>query len=133
MLYHLHDVFNMSFFACPLFCIRNRLHSTELNAIEDLEERHRRLVESNIIEQCLNVHKTSVVQRRRLDTYFDKETKMSTPRIHPIVFDPQTGIIKSLKVWSLFIMLLLFVKQVVFGTKVLCVFSFCDRMTLRKI
>jgi len=97
MLYHLYAIFNISLFVCPLFCIRNRLHSTELNAIEDLEERHRRLVELNIIEQCLNVYKTSVVQRRRLDTYFDKETKMSTPRIHPIVFDPQTGIIKSLK------------------------------------
>ena len=54
------------------FCIRNRLHSTELNAIEDLEERHRRLVELNIIEQCLNAYKTSSVQRLRLDTYFDK-------------------------------------------------------------
>ena len=58
---------------------------------------------------------------------------MNTRRIHPIVFDPQTVIIKSLKLGSLFIMLLLFVKIFVFGTKALYVFSFCDRMTLRKI
>ena len=47
---------------------------------------------------------------------------MSRLKIHPIIFDPQTVIIKSLKLGLLFIMLLLFVKHVVFGTKVLCVF-----------
>ena len=78
--------------------IRYRLHATELNAIEDLEARHRRLVELNVIEQCMNIYKTSIVQRRRLDTYFDPEAIMSTPKIHPIVFDPKEGHIKSLKV-----------------------------------
>ena len=42
-----------------------RLHAGELDAIEDPEERHRRLVEKNVVEQCLNVFKTGVVQRRR--------------------------------------------------------------------
>jgi carbonic anhydrase len=46
---------------------RYRLHRLELNAIEDPEQRHCRLVELNVIEQCINLFKTGAVQRRRLD------------------------------------------------------------------
>jgi carbonic anhydrase len=45
-----------------------RLHKEELDSIEDDEDRHRRLVELNVLEQCLNLYKTSVVQRKRLET-----------------------------------------------------------------
>ena len=38
-----------------------RMHRAELDAIKDEEQFHRRLVELNIIEQCLNLHKTTVV------------------------------------------------------------------------
>jgi carbonic anhydrase len=34
-----------------------RLHYDELNAIEDIDARRRRLVELNVIEQCLNIYK----------------------------------------------------------------------------
>ena len=40
-----------------------RLHKDELDCIQDEEERHHRLVELNVAEQCLNLYKTSVVQR----------------------------------------------------------------------
>ena len=50
-----------------------RLHADELDAIEDPEERHRRLVEKNVVEQCLNVFKTGVVQHHRLKTFHNKE------------------------------------------------------------
>jgi len=43
-----------------------RLHEKELDAIENLEERHNRLVELNIYEQCLNVIKTAEVQKSYL-------------------------------------------------------------------
>jgi len=39
-----------------------RFHSAELNAIEDEEEKYRRLVELNVQEQCANVLKTAEVQ-----------------------------------------------------------------------
>jgi carbonic anhydrase len=35
-----------------------RLHKDHLDHIEDYEERHCRLVELNVIEQCLNLYKT---------------------------------------------------------------------------
>jgi carbonic anhydrase len=75
-----------------------RLHREELDAIEDAEERHRRLVEVNVIEQCVNLFKTGVVQRRRVETHTDPEYKSAQPRIHPVVFDPKTGKLKLLEV-----------------------------------
>jgi carbonic anhydrase len=45
-----------------------RLHREELNAIQDLRARQRRLVELNVLEQCINLLKTSVVQRTRMET-----------------------------------------------------------------
>ena len=50
-----------------------RLHSSELNAIKDPEMRHRRLVELNVIEQCINLFKTGVVQRKRVETFRSDE------------------------------------------------------------
>lgn len=46
-----------------------RLHKTELDAIEDLTERQRRLVQLNVREQCVNIFKTGAVQRRRNQTH----------------------------------------------------------------
>lgn len=40
-----------------------RLHKDELNAIQDEEERYKRLVELNVYEQCVNVSKTAAVQK----------------------------------------------------------------------
>ena len=45
-----------------------RLHRIELDAIKDPEARHRRLVELNVKEQCINLFKTGVIQRRRVET-----------------------------------------------------------------
>lgn len=48
-----------------------RLHNHELLRFRDdeSEERHRRLVELNVMEQALNVFKTPVVQKRRFETW----------------------------------------------------------------
>jgi carbonic anhydrase len=76
----------------------SRLHKDELDAIQDDEERHRRLVELNVMEQCLNLYKTSVVQKKRLDTHADKSQPFAYPRIHGLVFDPSTGILKKIDI-----------------------------------
>lgn len=74
-----------------------RLHKDELDGISDPEARHRRLVELNVIEQCLNLFKTGVVQRRRVQT-FKEGNEYTTPRIHACVFDPKTGDLTKLPV-----------------------------------
>lgn len=60
-----------------------RLHKTELNNIENIEERTRRLVELNVEEQCLNIIKTAVVQRSYLDNQY--------PIVHGWIFDIHSG------------------------------------------
>ena len=74
-----------------------RIHRDELDAIEHPEARHRRLVEINVVEQCVNLFKTGAVQRRRVETY-KLGQKYSTPRIHACVFDPKEGILHRLEV-----------------------------------
>ena len=63
-------------------------HSKELESIEDPQQREDRLVELNVMEQCMNVCKTSVVQR----VWKDK------PRVHGWIYDVRSGYIKDLKV-----------------------------------
>lgn len=75
-----------------------RLHRKELDAIVDDEQRHRRLVELNVAEQCINLYKTEVVQRRRLETFRDENESWTTPRIHGLVFDPATGVLNKVPI-----------------------------------
>jgi len=77
-----------------------RLHYDELEAIGDIEQRTRRLVELNVMEQCLNIFKIGVVQRKRLETHLNKSdiNNFATPRIHGLVFDPADGILKHLNI-----------------------------------
>lgn len=59
-----------------------RTHKDELNAIEDENDRYKRLVELNVEEQCINVIKTAEVQQAR------RERNLT---IHGWVFDIHTG------------------------------------------
>jgi len=72
-----------------------RLHQDMLLAIPDKATRQRRLVELNVVEQCINVHKLAVVQRRRLFTRV--RDGFAYPRIHGVVFDPSVGELHRLK------------------------------------
>jgi len=72
-----------------------RLHAEELTAIKDPEQKVRRVVELNVIEQCLNIYKTGVVQRRRLLTSSVKST-FPQPRVHALVYNPLDGRLKQL-------------------------------------
>jgi len=73
-----------------------RMHHVELDAITDDEEKHRRLVELNVMEQCLSIYKTAVVQRKRKETHKTQEIGFAYPRIHAMVFDPKVGILQKL-------------------------------------
>jgi carbonic anhydrase len=74
-----------------------RVHRVELDRIKDPEERHRKLVELNVVEQCVNLYKTGVVQRQRLET--KKEGgHYPVPQIHGVVYDPKVGLLKRVNV-----------------------------------
>lgn len=66
-----------------------RTHQPELAAIADDRARYRRLVELNVVEQCFNVAKTSVVQRA---------VRERGVEIHGFVFDIATGRLQDLEV-----------------------------------
>ncbi len=66
-----------------------RLHRDKLDAIADEDLRYRRLVELNVQEQCINVIKTSEVQ---------KASKERNITVHGWVFDIHTGNLIDLKI-----------------------------------
>ncbi len=66
-----------------------RLHKKELDTITDEELRYKRLVELNVQEQCVNVLKTSDVQKAY------KERNLT---VHGWVFDINTGKLNDLKI-----------------------------------
>lgn len=65
-----------------------RLHREELDAIIEEQRRFDRLVELNVLEQCLNIIKIDHVQRMWYKTGF--------PTVHGWVFDVRTGNLKDL-------------------------------------
>ena len=75
----------------------------EIRKLKDPTERQRKLVEINTIEQCLNIFKTGVVQRRRVSSYLeslkpDSGISFSEPVVHAMVYDPSNGELKKLDV-----------------------------------
>jgi carbonic anhydrase len=67
-----------------------RLYQVELDAIEDTDARYRRLIELNIREQCVNVIKTAVVQKKYLRT--------GHPIVHGWVYDISNGLLRDLEI-----------------------------------
>ncbi len=67
-----------------------RLHHVELNAIEDEDEKYKRLVELNVQEQCVNIIKTAAVQK--------SYAKNNFPQVHGWVFDVSSGRLIDLKI-----------------------------------
>ncbi|MEJ8803326.1 carbonic anhydrase [Pontibacter sp. H249] len=67
-----------------------RLHDDELGAIEDEEQRLRRLVELNIIEQVRNLSKTSIIQNAMASD--------NPPKLYGLVYDLSEGLLKDLQV-----------------------------------
>ena len=69
-----------------------RLHEDELEAIGDEQARFDRFVELNVMEQVLDLSKTSIIQ----NAWSNPETH--NPIIHGWVIDLRTGLIKDLNV-----------------------------------
>ncbi len=67
-----------------------RIHQKELDEMTDPHHKFDRLVELNVIEQCVNIAKIDHVQRRWYQTGF--------PKIHAWVYDLQNGLLKELDV-----------------------------------
>ncbi len=65
-----------------------RFHARELEAIADLPQRFRRLVEINVTEQVLNLAQTSIIQHAWRDH--------QRPLVHGWVYDLRTGYLKEL-------------------------------------
>jgi len=66
-----------------------RTHREELNAIVDVEDKYKRLVELNVQEQCINVIKTAVIQKAY------RERKIT---VHGWVFDIHSGSLIDLNI-----------------------------------
>lgn len=66
-----------------------RIHQAELDAVADEEQRYKRLIELNVLEQCVNVIKTPDVQKAW------KERKL---KVHGWVFDVRSGRLIDLKI-----------------------------------
>lgn len=66
-----------------------RLNEEELDAIDDAQQKWRRLVELNVLEQCKNVIKTAAVQQ----SYMANEY----PVVHAWVFDLKDGLLNDLE------------------------------------
>jgi len=66
-----------------------RIHKSELDNIDDEEERYKRLVELNVQEQCINVIKIPEVQRAHRDRGLS---------VHGWVFDIHSGKLIDLKI-----------------------------------
>lgn len=67
-----------------------RIHAAELDAIEDTDLRGRRFVELNVVEQVLDLGKTTIVQNA-----WERNQPL---HIHGWVYDIHDGIIKDLEV-----------------------------------
>ena len=61
-----------------------RIHQQSMFMIDNPEDRMRKLVELNVVEQCLNLYKTGVVQRKRMECVARNEPVF--PRVHAMVF-----------------------------------------------
>lgn len=68
-----------------------RIHSEELDQIEDLNDRFNRFVELNVIEQVFDLSKTSIIQNAWRE-------QQNYPIVHGWVYSLETGIIKDLNV-----------------------------------
>jgi hypothetical protein len=60
-----------------------RIHQQSMYMIDNAEDRMRKLVELNVVEQCLNLYKTGVVQRKRMECVARNEPVF--PRVHAMV------------------------------------------------
>jgi carbonic anhydrase len=67
-----------------------RTHSHELDSIKDEEKRFNRFAELNVIEQVLDLTKTTIIQ--------NAWKERNEPKVHGWIYELKTGLIKDLGV-----------------------------------
>mmetsp|Transcript_21491 Transcript_21491/g.41693 ORF Transcript_21491/g.41693 Transcript_21491/m.41693 type:complete len:359 (-) Transcript_21491:90-1166(-) len=72
-----------------------RTHREYLDGLPEAD-RLNALIELNTVEQCLNVLRTAPVQQKRAETA--KQPGGPIPRVHAVVYDPATGLLKDMNV-----------------------------------
>lgn len=77
-----------------------RLHHAELEAITDENARFKRVVELNVIEQCVNIFKFGILQRKRKASM--ASVGKNVPQIHALVYDISTGLLHELPLRAYF-------------------------------
>jgi len=65
-------------------------YKKELDTLSCPDERHRRLVELNVQEQCFHLNANNIVQMA--------QAKTDRPRIHGMAYDIETGLLKDLDI-----------------------------------
>jgi len=65
-------------------------YKDELDAISDSDDRHRRLVELNVQEQCFSLYANNLVR--------SENAKNNRPRVHGMVYDIGEGLLKNLDI-----------------------------------
>lgn len=68
-----------------------RQHYDELSQITDSYAKETRFAELNVMEQCLNVMRTPIVQKLRAESFKDKSSPFALPRVHGVLYDVKTG------------------------------------------
>jgi carbonic anhydrase len=77
-----------------------RLHHAELEAIQDVIARFKRVVELNVIEQCVYIFKFGILQRKRNASM--ALLGKNIPQIHALVYDISTGLLHELPLRAYF-------------------------------
>lgn len=77
----------------------HRIHQDAIDMVSNDELKHKRLVELSVVEQCINLFKTGVVQRKRKEyRAANPDSRFAYPMIHGMVFDPKDGVLKKLPI-----------------------------------
>lgn len=77
------------------------MNRSELDAIKNPEQKERRFIELNVIEQAYHVCATDIVQRAWKKNGFswkDRTDKWIKPSVHGWVYDVRDGLIKELPI-----------------------------------
>lgn len=73
-----------------------KLHKEEIDSIEDQGERLDRLIECNVVEQCIHLYKYPAIQQLRKQSLKENPGALATPLIHGLVYNPEDGLLKKL-------------------------------------
>lgn len=86
----IHPIFHVLMSRTSIDLVNSCITNDDEQAIPDIEDRHRRLVELNVQESCMNLFANPIVQK--------KQAQGGMPKIHGWVYDVGTGLLKRLDI-----------------------------------